>query len=209
MARNNDGTTARFSTAPLVLAGFVAVLLLAAAQPLGVAAQEMEEERFTAFARHIGTGPTGATTVQITISRWSTEEERVQLFNVLKDSGHEDLANALRKHDETGFIRFPGVRTRFPSTRLYFAHQFQQGDTRVIRLATDRPIGFLEAVNRPRSIDYDLSLVELRLPPSGDENGEGVLAVGVEITFDDEEQSLTIEHLSTSPVQLSEVRRTN
>ena len=49
MTLNHDGTTARFSTVPLVLAGFLVVLLLAAARPLGVAAQEMEEEHYSAF----------------------------------------------------------------------------------------------------------------------------------------------------------------
>ena len=121
----------------------------------------------------------------------------------MKDEGHEELADALRKHDETGFIRFPTIRTRFPSTRLYFAHQFQQGDTRIIRLATDRPIGFLEAARHDRSMDYDLTLIELRLPASGDDKGEGVLAVGVEIVYDEEKQTIFIENYSTTPVRLT------
>lgn len=211
MTRSQSRTTARLSTVSLVVA-MSFVVSLAPASPLGGAAQEMEEERYSAFATHLGTaegrGPARPTTVQITISRWSTGEERMELLNLLKEEGHEEAADALRKHPKTGFIRFPGLQTRFPSTRLYYAHQFQQGDTRVVRLGTDRPIGFVEAVHRPRSIRYDLSLIELRLPASGDGNGEGALVVGAEITWDEEQQALSVEHFSTAPVRLTEVSRT-
>ena len=194
-----------FSNTIMRATALVALLLVFAAGSM-VEAQDMEEESFSAFATHIGTGPSGATSLRITISRWTTDEERDHLLGVLIDEGHQAAAEALRDHDETGYIRFPSVRTRFPSTRLYYARQFRQGNTRIIRLATNRPIGFLEAISMSRSNDYDLTLIELRLDENGE--GEGTLAVGVEISVDRESNRLVIEHMSSAPVRLSKVRKT-
>jgi len=190
----------------LPMAGLL-VALVAVALVATVNAQDMEEERYEAFAVHMGTGPTGSTTIQMVITRWSTPEEREELLKVFAEGGQEKLSDALGDQDETGFIRFPRARTRFPSTRLHYAWQFQDGDTRVIRLLTNRPIGYWEAINQTRSFDYDLTMIELRLDE--DNRGEGALAVGIEVKYDKEKNQISIENYTSSPVRLNEVHRTN
>lgn len=49
------------------------------------------------------------------------------------------------------------------------------GGERVV-LVTDRRIGFWEAANQPRSIDYPFTVIELRLQADGE--GEGKILVG-------------------------------
>ena len=69
----------------LMRTGALTAILLVVSAGSMTAAQEKVDERFSAFARNsaVGLGPTGATRVQITISRWSTDEERNHLLSVL------------------------------------------------------------------------------------------------------------------------------
>ena len=50
-------------------------------------------------------------------------------------------------------------------------------------LATDRPISAWEAMNRPRSMDYDFTLADIRF--DGDGKGVGKLSVAAKIRVDD------------------------
>ncbi len=61
------------------------------------------------------------------------------------------LLGALRKQEETGFLRITGNGsrlTRYPSVRLHYAREFHGNGKRIIRLATDRPIGFDKEKNQ-------------------------------------------------------------
>jgi hypothetical protein len=175
--------------------------------------QEKEESResFRAFAVSMGNVATGAnTTLQITVDRWTTDEERNGLIATLVEKGSEELVDALQDQEETGFVRITGQGarlTRFPSVRLRFARNIQTDGGRVIRLATDRPIGIWEASRNPRTTDYTFSMIELRLDEKNE--GEGTLAVGVEMTYDKEKNALVLESLSSEPVRLMKVNRTN
>jgi len=181
----------------------VFLVVVAAAGP--AAAQEQEKESYDALAVHMGTGPSGQAPVQIEITRWSTDAEAEALLTVLQNEGPSKLSDALGKEKEAGFVRFPTIRSRFPSTRLSFARQFERDGKRVVVLATNRPIGFMEAVNQGRSLDYELSLIELQLDADG--NGEGVLAVGVEIGYDAAKKQLVTKNWSSAPVQLKNVKK--
>ena len=72
-------------------------------------------------------------------------------------------------------------------------------------LVTDRRIGFWEASNRPRSIDYPFTVIELHLNPDGE--GEGKISVATKITADKENQIVTLENYATQPVLLQSVKR--
>lgn len=188
---------------------FLAVLGLAAAIALPTVAQEpaqepMKKESYSALAQHLGTGPSGQTMVQFEITRWSTPEEINALFEILRTEGHKKLAEALDKEKETGFVRFPQIQSRFPSTQVTYARQYEHEGKRVVVLATNRPIGFLEALNNDSSMDYDLSAIQITLDENGE--GEGVLAVGIQITYDETKQSFVIENMSSAPVKLTNVR---
>ena len=188
-----------------LVAALIATLTAALFAP--AIARPQETETFRATAQHIGSGPSGQTSVIIVVSRWSSDEERDALANALLEDGNDGLYEALVDQEEVGFIRFPSSRTRFPSVRLRYAREFRDGDRRVLRLATDRPIGWVEAVVRPsRTYDNRISIIELQL--EGDE-GEGVMAVGVEIEVDEATNTLTITNISSQPVRLVNVRKSN
>lgn len=178
--------------------------------PGWIQAQDEEfKETFTARALSMGTMATGAaTTVQITISRWTTDEERRELIATIVEKDSDALVDALNDQKETGFVRIVGRgagRTRFPSVRLRYAREFRIEGKRVIRLGTDRPIGFAEARQNPRSMDYNISIVELRL----DENdeGDGTMAVGVKMKFDKDTNQLVLENRSSEPIRLTRVTK--
>jgi len=192
----------------LSLVGLVLALACSSAN-----AQEKFRQSFTAFAVAMGTSnppviPTGMTaTLQINIERWTTDEERVTLLSELVDNGQEGLVKALRKQDETGFVRVttPGVRrSSFPSERLRYAREFplENGGRRIV-LALDRYISFYEATIQPRWSDYDMTLIVMELDAEG--NGEGQLAMAVRLAINDQRQ-LVIENFGTEPVRLSRIR---
>ena len=187
-----------------IVAVGIALLLFAVA----VVGQEQERETFRALARHMGTGASGQTTIQITIDRFSSDEEHDHMLEVIMNEDNQTIADELGDMDSVGFLRVTGrAATRGTgSWQLRYARQVQQGDTRVIRLATNRPILFVEAVRRPtRTWDSQTTLIELRLDENGE--GDGVLMAGVEFTVDAKNNQITLSHLSSSPVELTNVRR--
>lgn len=78
------------------------------------AQDEPVRQRFTARAMAMGTSnppilPRGRTaTVDINISRWTTNEEMDALFGELVEDGQPALVRALNAQDETGWIRVTG-----------------------------------------------------------------------------------------------------
>lgn len=98
------------------------------------------------------------------------------------------------------------VDERFPSERLRYARQWDLGDgKRRIVLLTDRYISFNEAVVRPRTRDYTMSLIVMDVDSEG--NGEGQLAMAVQLSVDQENKTLVVENYGTYTVRLTNVRR--
>ena len=73
-------------------------------------------------------------------------------------------------------------------------------------MATDRYIGFAEARNQPRSIDYPFTLFEIRVNEAGD--GEGKVAVATKIEYDKKKNTLVLENYASEPVRLQSVKVT-
>ena len=71
-------------------------------------------------------------------------------------------------------------------------------------LATDRYIGFMEARSQPRSTDYPITLMEIRVDKDG--NRVGKLAVATKVSFDKKKQQIEIENYSSEPVRLNNVK---
>jgi len=171
------------------------------------AAPEQEKETFRAIAQAVGLGPTGQTTAIIQIDRWSTDEERNALATALTEQGSNELAVALNKQDEVGFIRFPQMQREFPSVRLHYARQFvNDSGGRTIVLGTDRPIGWTEAMLRPqRTANNRVSLIVLQV--DAEDNGEGQMVIGAELGVDEETGTLSVKTVSSQPIRLSRVRK--
>lgn len=182
-------------------------LLLIVTLMVGIApAEERSQERlvFNMLAQHVGTGGTGQTPITITIERWNTPDERDALEEIFIDRGMQALADELRGATEVGFIRAPSVSTT--GWRLRYAMMYSDGKGgRIIRLATDRPISFAEAVQRRAATwDFNVSLIELTVDEDG--NGAGTLMAGVEFSYDQTNDTFGLKSLSSQPVRLNNVR---
>jgi hypothetical protein len=194
------------------LIGTLALLSLVTLVPAGsTAADEKLEERYNAFGVAMGAGAAGV--LNITITRYSTEEERKLLVDSLAKDGQEKTVDLLRKQKETGFARTQsgaGMKG-WPSVRLHYAHQTQQDGKRVVVLVTDRNMTMAERASGGRSVDYDVSALVMVLEPvEGDEKliekGEGTLYRAAKLSFD-KDNKLNVEYLGTQPIRLTDIKR--
>jgi hypothetical protein len=147
---------------------------------------------------NIGTGQVG--TVDITIDRWSGDNERERLLTTFTEKGPEKLLDALQDNKAVGRISAPGsIGYQLRYARLT---KFGDGGAKIVAL-TDRPITGWEAINRPRSFDYPFTLVQLQLDSHGE--GEGKLSVATKITYDQSEREIGLETYASEPVRLQNV----
>ena len=182
------------------------------AAEVGSAQEKKLEERYDAFGVAMGAGISGV--LQITVTRYSTEEERKALVDSLAQNGQEKTIDLLRKQKETGFARTQtgaGMQG-WPSSRLHYAHQTQQGGKRVVVLVTDRNMSMAEVSRQDLSAASTyVSAVVMELEPvQGDkkliEKGQGVYYAAAKLSFD-KDNKLKVEYLGTQPVRLTDIRR--
>ena len=194
----------------------VVVIALAMSVMTVVAADDKDKkEVYNAFAVNMGaTGPAGATTIQITITRWSTEEERAALLQTLQEKGHKEFMKALRKQKETGFVEGRGMGARlnpFPSTRIHYAYQVVEKGVRHIMLVTDRPIGMREAASGSRSLDYDATAIQFEFPAEETEGkktkGKGALYMALKLSVDKKTKKMKVEEWGNEPVRLPDIQK--
>ena len=166
------------------------------------AADDKPVLRLRAFAVNLNSRARVRTgTIDINIERWSTPEEAARLRDILAEKGQDSLLEALQKmKPRAGSIQ----RTGQLGWDIHFAQQVvaSNGSRRIV-IATDRPMSFWEAANRPRSAEYQFTLAEIRLRPDG--KGEGKLVPAAKIDFDKESNTLEIENYDTEPTRLTEV----
>lgn len=184
---------------PLTMLAVCTALLLAAVPA------RAQEDRFTALAANLSNvGPSGATgTVDITIDRYSTEEERNRFLAVLAERGPDALLEAFRKAPSIGRLSTPGNL----GYEIRFAHAMpgEDGGRRIV-VATDRRISLWEARNQPRTIEYPFTVLELRVNAEG--RGEGKAAIFTKIDVDKRNNTIILEDFANQPVQLLSVRST-
>lgn len=182
-----------------------AIAVLGAAQTTGAPI------RMSAWAVNMSNIATGANaTIDIKVDRWSTADERQRLISTFLDKGQDALLRALQKAPVKGRMRIPGYMGPDPHNYrlgwdLRYAWQVpgEDGGRRII-IATDRYIGFWEARNQPRTIDYPFTFIEIRLNAEGE--GEGKLAAATRLTFNKKKNLVELENYSTEPVRLQNVR---
>jgi hypothetical protein len=195
-----------------VAAAWVAATALTAV-PSAIPQANTEKLEITAWAvnmSNIGTGTTA--TVDFAIDRWSTPEERELLVTTMVEQGQDALLRALQKMPSHGRMRFPAWRGRDPlnarlgwDLRYTWQTPLPEGGRRIV-MALDRYISFWEARNRPRSIDYPFTLIEMRIRPNGE--GEGKMSVATKINFDRTGKVIELENYASEPVRLQNVRVT-
>jgi hypothetical protein len=192
--------TSHLAVAAVATAAFA---LWAAGSSVDVGAAAPPIERLEATSVNMSNvGRPGADRIEIVIERWSTERQRDELIQTLKDKGSDALLSALQKLPRVGYIRRAGGGSI--GWDLHFARERKLEDGgRQIVIATDRPISFWEAANRPRSADYDFTLADIRF--DGDGKGVGKLAVAAKIDVNSQ-GAIEIENFSSEPVRLTDVR---
>jgi hypothetical protein len=160
-------------------------------------------ERYTALAVNMGS-PVRWTSlsVEMVVNRWSSDAECARLLSILLEKGPAKLLDELRNMPRVGYIRTPdsvGYDLRFAQKT-----QGEDGGERVV-LSTDRYISFWEAVNRPRTIDYPFTVIELRLGPNRE--GEGKMTLFTRIVPDKMKNTIVLEDYGTQPVLLQAVKK--
>jgi len=169
--------------------------------PLAYAQTNQPAERFTANA--VSLSPeygTGQQVVEITINRWSPASERARLVTALREKGSDELLKQLQKNKPVGRIRTPD------SLGYDLRYAYQQTDAdggRTIVIATDRPIGFWEATNRPRSVDYPFTVIQMKLNRDG--TGTGTMSYATRIVAH-ENNVIELENFASQPIMLNNIK---
>src|SRR5258706_6422356 len=182
-----SGLFRRASAVALAVAAAAAISIVSSAQTMGT------PERYTANAINMNRGAAG--TIEIVVNRWSSDKDRDRLMSVLLDKGPEKLLDVLQDLPRMGYFRVPGNL----GWDVHFARQvpLPDGGERVV-LVTDRRIGFWEAANQPRSIDYPFTVIELRVNRDGE--GEGTMSIATKVIYDKEQNMITLENFQNQPV---------
>jgi hypothetical protein len=76
-----------------------------------------------------------------------------------------------------------------------------RGGRRII-IATDRPLGYWEQANRPRSADYPYTFIEMRIGADG--KGEGKMTIATRVNAIGED-GIELENYENVPVTLSNI----
>lgn len=180
------------SAAGLVVLSFVAL----------ASAQSPSPQRFRASAALVGHVPGDrSVTVDITIDRWSTDDERKTLLKTFHEGGIPALQDALEGADTVGTLRTPDGA----SWDLHYAAQARLGDDgRRIFLATDTPVQLWEVYDNTGSTDSPFSFLEIRMD---EDSGQGRLARGSDVELSADGKHLQLDDYAAQPVPLQEVRR--
>lgn len=175
-------------------------LILPLASAPAAAEKAKPIETFTCFAASLGTGRAGV--VEITIERWSTDEEREMLLTTLQEKGPDALLSALEKiRPPVGYMRTPNSL----GYDLFYARNNPQPDGgRNVILATNRRVAFREAANSTRSMEYQFTLVEIHIDKNG--KGEGKMVPAAKVSWDAKLKKIEIENYSAQPVDLINVK---
>lgn len=193
----SDGSAHTALTAALVAAVTLNWTAAAGAQT----ASNTPKEEFTAVAVNNATvGAAGASQVEIKVNRFTTDAARDRLMSIFRKDGGSGLLKVLQAEPPVGTISTPGSLSY--DLRYARALPGEEGGRRLV-LATDRPIGFMEAQNSSRTLDYPFTLIELRLDKDG--RGEGKLSYATKLTLKD--NVLVIENYANQPVMLNDVRK--
>jgi hypothetical protein len=184
--------------------------VLVATQP--VVSQTSEEKlEITAWAVNMSNVGTGTTfTVDYTVERWTTPEERERLITTVLERGTDVLLGELQKMPSHGRMRVPALQGPDPlqlrvgwDLRYAWQEKNAEGGRRIV-LATDRYIPWWEAANRPRTVDYPFTLIEIRARSDG--TGEGKMSIATKIDFDKARNLIELETYASEPIRLQKVQ---
>ena len=147
-----------------------------------------EREFFQATAQGQSTQLGRQFSVNITIEEYSTPEDQQILLAAFDSGGMKGLVNALSKMKSKGRLAITGTL----GYEVNYIRSFPTPTGRKIRLVTNRPIRFGEAWADSRSMDYNLSALELDISNEKDKN-TGILLPACQFKID-KDKHLAIEN---------------
>jgi hypothetical protein len=127
--------------------------------------------------------------VTINIERYSSPEDRQILIDAFNQAGSQGLFNALEKMHSYGRIAMTGTL----GYDVSFVRKIPTDDGFKIRLLTNRPIRFGEAWVNGRSMNYNLSYIELNIN-NDKSKSTGVLMPAALFKIDKKTGELTVEN---------------
>ena len=166
-----------------------------------VGAEKVEYiERFTARAMSLNSGSSSTIRVEIAISAWSSDEDRAKL-KVAAEESPDAVTKVLESLPEVGFITLGKARQSIRYTR-----QFPKDDKRTIIVGTYRILTASEVrgTNTGQSEQFTTGFAQLDLNAKG--KGEGTLTPAAQISYDAENNKLSVEMLQVQPYRLMSVR---
>ncbi len=167
-------------------------------------------DRFTATT--VNMDPAGED-LAIDLLRWSTDEDRRAVLDVIMNHATEDGEDA----ELSELIDLPTLGYVWPSSSglgysLKYAHRIEMSDGgEHITLVTNRRLGtYGRAPWKPTDMTDTLSIrpftvIELRLDSTG--KGEGKFSAATDIVFDMKSGTVALEDYDASPVLLESVSR--
>jgi len=154
----------------------------------GIAQDKMAPEEYQAQAMGESTQMGRSFNVTIHIEQYSSPEERQILVEAFEKAGSEGLFNALNKMKSKGRIAITGTL----GYDISFVRRIPGSDITKIRILTNRPITFGEAWTDSRSMDYNLSAMELDLSDQKNKS-TGILMPACQFVINKKTNELEIE----------------
>jgi len=180
------------------------MLSLGLAQVCAAPTEEKSEskvEHFTAVAMGTGGAVGGRSmSIDIHINEYTTDEEVLELSELLKEKGQDALRLRLEKVSRGRISPSGRVGNDLAVIR---ARPIQEGKRRIF-LATARVMPWLELYISGRSRDYDIGMIILEVNNEG--RGEGTVIAAGKLEFN-EEGVLEVESFGNQYVRLVNVRR--
>lgn len=164
----------------------VTIVGLVLLSSVGSTAQDKpQREVFQASAMGQGTQLGRTFSININIEEYSTEEDKQALIEAYNSKGMKGLSNALSKMRTKGRLSITGTL----GYDISYARSFPAEDGgRKIRIITERPIKFGEAWGDTRTLDYNLSALELVLSNTKGVESTGILLPACQFKLDKENQ---------------------
>jgi hypothetical protein len=169
---------------------------LAVAVPAPAQDRQNPIESFTCFGAQMERGQ--SVVLDINVFRWSTDAEREKLLTTLQEFGRDKLIDELMKiRPVVGYFKAPNS----VGYDLYYARQTPLPDGgQQITLATNRRVSVREAASAQRSLQYQLTFIELRIGKDG--KGEGKMVPAAKISWDTKKKAIEIENYRALPIDL-------
>jgi hypothetical protein len=139
------------------------------------------------------------------VTGWTVTAERTMLINTLRDKGHDDFIQALRKREDKGYFSPQTTQTSGQgSARFRYVYKVDNddGSHRVV-IVTDRRLASTMTTSEIR--EYDVSMVTMDFPADSD-TGTGTLYLAVRVSWDKEKDRMKLESPGSDGMTLTNVK---